>query len=136
MLYHSFLNSEFQITRCTLHIHLCFAAILFIICMAATFFSYIYANDLIGGSLTFLNVLIYLIGLCWLVYTLNKKLIKMILMANSHIDSPSNKDRSYQQSFMKMVIKLSVLQGLFTLSASLYVVVSVAHNLIFYNDWS
>merc|ERR1712173_58651 len=85
---------------------------------------------------TFLNVLIYLIGLCWLVCTLNIKLIKMILMANSHSPCGSDKARSYQQTFMKTVIKLSVLQGLFTASASLYVLVSIAHNLIFYNDWS
>ena len=129
MLYHSFLDSEFQISRCTLSIHLSFTILLFLICAFATFFIHVYPFW-IGGILTFLNVLIYVIGLCSMIYTLNMKLIKMILMANSHCSS------KYQQNFMKTVIKLSVLQGLFTFSASIYVIVSVAHNLIFYSDWS
>ena len=84
--------------------------------------------------LTFLNVLIYSFGLCSMVYVLNMKLIKMILVASDK--SKLNLFNQVSAKFMSTITKLSVLQGIFTCSAILYVIISIIHNVVFYNFWS
>ena len=133
MLYHSFKGSEFEISKCTLYSHTIFVIILFFSCGAATVFLNLYPYYL-GGYLSFLNVFIYCIGLCRMVYTLNMKLIKMILLANDK--SKLNLFNKMSQKFMKTITKLSVLQGMFTFSAILYVITAVLHNVILYNYYS
>eukprot|EP01084_Bolivina_argentea_P215435 365753_1 len=138
MLYASFNNTQFQMSKRTLYFHLFISILLFLLCTSGTFFLYVLPNKF-GPILHALNFIVYITGLCSLYFALNMKLIKMVMMANEkskiYIFNP------IQASFMLTVTKLSVLQTIFTSTTIIYVLQSLCHHLIFHNiiseftDW-
>eukprot|EP01083_Nonionella_stella_P027167 74763_1 len=148
LLFGSFKDSAFAISRCSLYSHLILSVILFFGCLTGTFFRYLSQNDLyyfLGNMITFAHILFYILGLSTLVYSLNIRLIKTIL-ANQKTDFEAKfKKNSFtrmQADFLHTVTKLSLLQSIFIVSAILYVTFSVLHHLLFANtvsdimDWS
>eukprot|EP00484_Ammonia_sp_Unknown_P007720 CAMPEP_0197075108 /NCGR_PEP_ID=MMETSP1384-20130603/211446_1 /TAXON_ID=29189 /ORGANISM="Ammonia sp." /LENGTH=333 /DNA_ID=CAMNT_0042513951 /DNA_START=287 /DNA_END=1288 /DNA_ORIENTATION=- len=129
VLYQSFRGSEFAITRRYIVIHIVLAFTILFCCGNALFFVYV-TPHWSGGYLIFVTVVLYLIGIAHMVYTLNMKLIKMILLATTK--SKLNVfGEGIQAKFLQTVTKLSVLQGLFVICATLFVVVSILHNAVF-----
>ena len=94
-----------------------------------------------GWTLTFLNVIIYVIGLCLMVYTVNIRLIQMMLITTTnhhnanHREPPSIGSRN-DFKLLQTVTKLTVLQTMFTITAISYVITSVLHHFVFQNDIS
>lgn len=129
MLYQSFKSSEFQITRCFMSMHITISILLLFSSTTATVFKYIVQHHL-AGPLTFINVVIYVIGLCTMIYTLNLKLIKMMMMSNTKNTRRSPHCPS-QSKLLQTVTKLTLLQTIFTITAVTYIVTSVLNHLVF-----
>eukprot|EP01084_Bolivina_argentea_P055731 102122_1 len=133
MIYAAFDGSEFAMKHWILYSHVLLTFILFILCNIGTFFVYVIPNKW-GPILHFILYLLYIFGLCCMYYLLNMNLIKMVMLGN-------DRSRIYifnpvQSSFMSTVTKLSVLQGIFTFTATFYLVITVINNIIFHNSIS
>ena len=97
------------------------------------FFLYVLHDHSFGDLLTALNVLSYVIGLVTLIFQLNMKLVKMILLINDH--SKLNVFNRIQETFLMTITKLSVLMTTFASTSFIWIGITMTRNLAFNTEF-